>query len=254
MDNESLPPGSEARQDTSPQAIPGVESVPSPAEISLSVAAAETLSPLAGSDSAPAAEITLPPPPPDAPDFPPPAPPPAIQPPAPPSETPPPPPETPPPAPARLSPAEADELRSWLLGNGAVAAVLEALEDAAFIFTASGQLLHANAEALKTVDLVGVSGAVGLRLNEMFGCAAERVTAAGCDTPIACHNCLPTRQIIAALDGTPVDGTVSLLLEQSAQFYTGKFHVRASALRIDGLDLRLLILRQKSLQKRVLRG
>jgi hypothetical protein len=163
---------------------------------------------------------------------------------------PPPRPPEPPPFSSRLSPVEMDALRSRIMVGGALTAVLEAIEEALFIFSASGQLVHANAHALKTVDQVGVQGAVGLRLSEFFGCPTDEVAPDACVTGSPCRNCEAIRSMLGALHGRPVEKPVALYLEQIAGSFLGKFEVKAAPIDVDGIRLHLLILRARSLVKR----
>jgi hypothetical protein len=150
----------------------------------------------------------------------------------------------------RMTPAEVDALRAKLIGNGVLVAVLEAIDEAVFLFLENGQLLHANAEALKTVDHVGIQSAAGITLSELLGCTFDQVSAAGCGTSTPCRNCEAIRTLLGAFEGKIPGKPVALLLEQSAQSYLGKFRVKASSLSVDGLRLHLLILQQTSLVKR----
>lgn len=156
----------------------------------------------------------------------------------------------PPPFSFRLTPVEMDALRAKIMVGGALTAVLEAIEEALFIFSASGQLVHANAHALKTVDQVGVQGAVGLRLSEFFGCPVDEIAPAGCGTASPCRNCEAIRTMLGALEGAAVEKPVALHLEQIAGSFLGKFEVKAAPIDVDGIRLHLLILRQRSLVKR----
>jgi hypothetical protein len=114
------------------------------------------------------------------------------------------------------------------------------------LFSNSGQLVHANAEALQTLDQVGVQGAVGLMLHELLGCGGTDVRASGCVTMTRCPNCDSIRMLLSVMDGNPIDSAVALQIEQSSGAFTGKFHVKSAPVDVDGIRMRLLILRQRN--------
>lgn len=146
--------------------------------------------------------------------------------------------------PGRLSPEGIEALRLQLLGNGAMVPVLEALDLCVLIFSTGGQLVHANAAALKTLDQVGVHSAMGLRLEELLPNVGPGATG-GADA----NNAEAIQLMRRAMQGTPCSGPVVLHLEQSAQFFVGKFEVKAVPVRFEQQELHLLLLRQVSLVK-----
>lgn len=143
-------------------------------------------------------------------------------------------------------PAEAAEVdtvaqcRLRSTGSGAVAAILEAVPDAALVLAPTGELIHANAHALRLLDQVGIEGAIGLDVGALLGC--ERVEGGWAPGPAGDNG-----EFLAALEAaraqqeaTAFEATLSV--EQGGLLFTGHFRVRVAPVPCDGLRCSLVLL------------
>ena len=148
-------------------------------------------------------------------------------------------------APAPREPIEVIEMQAALVAlQPLVLAALGPATELALVLNSCRQILAANRAALEAADAEDLSEILGKRPGEAFNCVHWREGPSGCGTGVACQSCGLVSTVLRAGRGDRVAEGEGRLVSGGERL-DREFEVRASPLKVAGLELVAVTLRSR---------
>lgn len=156
-----------------------------------------------------------------------------------------------------FAPAERDsdenihKLAEFCLHNPVAKALVESVDGYVLILNKQRQVLAANPETLKALNVKDTECLVGLRPGELFGCAYSHVEPGGCGTSKNCSTCGAVISILASqiLDEASNNECLMSVVKNGVT-ESHEFKVRATPVTLDGHHLTIFVVHDISASKR----
>lgn len=155
-------------------------------------------------------------------------------------------------APAERAPQE--EIRStadYCLNNPITQVILDSVEGCVLVLNEQRQILAANPETLRTLNIDDPQAVVGMRPGEAFHCAHSHDTPGGCGTSRHCMACGAAIAIMASQTvNQPCSRECLMTVSRDNRLEAHEFSVRATPLRLDDHCLTIFVLHDINAEKR----
>jgi hypothetical protein len=151
----------------------------------------------------------------------------------------------------RASTAGLREMIAYCLHNPITRTILDSIEGFALVLNEQRQILAANPETLRALNIHDPECLVGMRPGEAFYCAHSNEAPEGCGTTKYCATCGATIAIMAsqALD-EPSSKECLMTVVRNNRLEAHEFSVRATPLKLDGNHLTIFVMKDISAEKR----
>ena len=133
----------------------------------------------------------------------------------------------------RFAPAERETLdaikaeQAAILGNGATAAILDALHEPVAVVNGLRQIVHANRSFLAFAGAASLEEILGMRLGEFLGCS-HAGDVGGCGTHPTCQTCGAVNAVLCASAGAEVTSEADLALSAGGRERRLRFDISAA--------------------------
>ena len=153
--------------------------------------------------------------------------------------------------PARTSKEQIRNLADFCLHNPIAQAIIQSVDGYVLILNEQRQVLAANPETLKALNIHDTEYLLGLRPGELFGCAFSSDTPAGCGTSQNCSTCGAIISIMAS-QASPEPSTNECLMSvvRDGKSESHEFTVRATPVRLEENPLTIFVVHDISASKR----
>jgi CheY-like chemotaxis protein len=153
--------------------------------------------------------------------------------------------------PGRLSFDALTEQMNQMLADPVVKVILEMVNGYAMILNEQRQVLAANQEVLEALHASSCDHLVGLRPGEVFDCIHVSEGPDGCGTAPHCQECGAVIAILACQRNKEVsEGECRMSMERDGQYLAADFSVKATPVKLGGVDLTVVVLQDISATKR----
>jgi len=156
-----------------------------------------------------------------------------------------------------FAPAERDtadnirRLADFCLHNPVARAIVDSVDGYVLILNKQRQVLAANPETLKALNVHETECLIGLRPGELFGCAYSHVEPGGCGTSKNCSTCGAVIAILASQElGEPSTNECLMSVAASGKIESHEFKVRATPIALEGNNLTIFVVHDISASKR----
>jgi len=153
--------------------------------------------------------------------------------------------------PKRTSTAKLREMVISCLSNPITRTILDSVEGFALVLNEQRQVLAANPETLRALNIQDPECLVGMKPGDAFFCARSNDTPEGCGTTKYCATCGATIAIMASQAlNQPASKECLMTVVRNNRLEAHEFSVRATPLKLDGHHLTIFVMRDISAEKR----
>ncbi len=153
--------------------------------------------------------------------------------------------------PKRTSTANLREMVAYCLLNPITRAILDSVEGFALVLNEQRQVLAANPETLRALNIKDPECLVGMRPGEAFYCIHSNGTPDGCGTTKYCATCGATIAIMASqARNLSASKECLMTVVRNNRLEAHEFSVRATPLKLDDHHLTIFVMRDISAEKR----
>lgn len=155
-------------------------------------------------------------------------------------------------APAERAPQQhLQNLAAACLENPITRTILDSVEGYVLVLNEQRQILAANPETLRALNISTPAPMVGMRPGEAFQCIHSNDTPGGCGTSKPCTTCGAAIAIMASQNlNLPARRECLMTVERNNRFEAHEFNVRASPLKLDREKLTIFVLQDVNAEKR----
>jgi signal transduction histidine kinase len=150
--------------------------------------------------------------------------------------------------------ASADQIRKqadFCLHNPIAQAIIDSVEGYVLILNKQRQVLTANPETLKALNVDEMEALLGLRPGEIFGCAYSAVSPGGCGTSKNCSACGAVISILASQEShEPTSRECLMSVLRDGKSESREFMVRSTPITLEDQDLTIFVILDISAIKR----
>lgn len=151
----------------------------------------------------------------------------------------------------RESPEAIRKLADFCLHNPVACAIVDSVDGYVLILNKLRQVLAANPETLKALNVHDTECLLGLRPGELFSCASSRSEPGGCGTSKNCSTCGAVIAILASqerLEPSVQECLMTVAHENKTESH--EFRVRATPINLEGHELTIFVVHDISANKR----
>lgn len=156
-----------------------------------------------------------------------------------------------------FAPAERDskeniiKLADFCLHNPVARAIVDSVDGYVLILNKQRQVLAANPDTLKALNINDTECLLGLRPGELFNCAYSHVEPGGCGTSKNCSTCGAVISILASQElGEPSTNECLMSVASSGKTESHEFKVRATPITLEEIKLTIFVVHDISASKR----
>jgi hypothetical protein len=143
------------------------------------------------------------------------------------------------------------ELAAFCLHNPVTQAILDSVEGYVLILNEHRQVLAANPDVLRALDVHEMECLLGLRPGEAFGCEFSSDAPGGCGTSKNCSTCGAVISILASqVLGKPSTNECLMSVSRDGRVEAHEFCVRATPLNLNDTRLTIFVVHDISAAKR----
>lgn len=152
---------------------------------------------------------------------------------------------------ARANMKRVRELADYCLHNPVTKAILESVDGFILILNQERQVLAANPETLKALNVQDTECLLGLRPGELFGCAFSSDEPGGCGTSRNCSTCGAVIAILASQElNEPVTRECLMTVVREGKHESHEFQVRSTPINLNNTPLTIFVINDISSAKR----
>lgn len=156
-----------------------------------------------------------------------------------------------------FAPAERDtnanitKLADFCLHNPVAHAIVDSVDGYVLILNRQRQVLAANPETLKKLNISNTEDILGFRPGELFGCAFSNIEPGGCGTSKNCATCGAVISILASQELKEACTNECLMtIAKNGKTESNEFKVRATPITLGGNELTIFVIHDISASKR----
>jgi K+-sensing histidine kinase KdpD len=143
------------------------------------------------------------------------------------------------------------KLADFCLHNPVACAIIDSVDGYVLILNQQRQVLAANPETLKALNVDDTECLLGLRPGELFGCAFSHVEPGGCGTSKNCSTCGAVIAILASQElNEPSNNECLMSVVRDGKTESHEFKVRATPVTLGGNRLTIFVVHDISALKR----
>jgi K+-sensing histidine kinase KdpD len=153
--------------------------------------------------------------------------------------------------PGRASNEQIQDLADFCLHNPVARAIVESVDGYVLILNKQRQVLAANPETLKALNVHDTECLLGLRPGELFGCAFSSKTPNGCGTSENCSTCGAVISILASQESNePSTNECLMSVMRDGKNESHEFKVRSTPIMLEENPLTIFVVHDISASKR----
>jgi K+-sensing histidine kinase KdpD len=153
--------------------------------------------------------------------------------------------------PGRAPQQQLHDMAEYCLHNPVTRAIVDSVDGYVLILNKERQVLAANPETLKALNVTDAECLIGLRPGELFGCAFSNVTPAGCGTSKNCSTCGAVISILASQkENEPSVNECLMSVIHDGKSQSHEFTVRSTPIILDDTPLTIFVVHDISAIKR----
>lgn len=153
--------------------------------------------------------------------------------------------------PERASQDQIHDMAEYCLHNPIARAIIESVDGYVLILNKERQVLAANPETLKALNVHDAECLLGLRPGELFGCAHSSDAPGGCGTSKNCSTCGAVISILASQDsGEPAVQECLMSVIREGKNEAHEFTVRSTPITLGTMPLTIFVIHDISASKR----
>ncbi|NVN89294.1 MAG: HAMP domain-containing histidine kinase [Desulfuromonadales bacterium] len=143
------------------------------------------------------------------------------------------------------------KMAAYCLQNPITQIILDSVEGYVLVLNEQRQILAANPETLRTLNISMAEAIVGMRPGEAFHCDHSNDAPGGCGTSKPCSTCGAAIAIMASQKyNQPTSKECLMSVERNNRLEAHEFTVRASPLKLDSHNLTIFVLQDINAEKR----